>query len=229
MKKIIVLGVLAVVMMQSCKKIKEDDVEPYKGKNYFPVNTGHEVIFDVKNIMKSSVTGLWDTAAYQVKEVSTGTYTDPEGRLTQTIERYIDNDTTSGFVLYKTWAASLLTSSAHRVEDNIRYIKLIFPQSTSNVWDGNSLNTLGQKNYHYAELHVPLTVGSLAFDSTCTVVQADDSTVFGGTIKDVNYNVEQYATNVGLIYKINMHITYTANDTIQSAAIYTETIKSYIE
>ena len=40
---------------------------------------------------------------------------------------------------------TLTTSRAEREEDNIRYIRLGFPISSTITWDGNAFNTLGEE------------------------------------------------------------------------------------
>lgn len=224
MKFHIPLMLLLMAVSPACRKTGNGDVEPYKGKDYFPVNSGHEVTYDVVDITKDQTTGLWDTLSYQVKEVIAGSYTDADGRETKRIERYMKNDSTAGFVLYKIWAANLLTSTAHRVEDSIRYIKLNFPQNAGVTWDGNSLNSLADRFYRYTELHVPLTLGALTFDSTCTVLQFQESNAF----QDALF-LEKYATNVGMIYKINKEIIKGGTTDTIWARIHTETLVSFVK
>lgn len=215
-------------MINACKKDNSEE-EPYKGRNYFPTNTGHELIYNVDLITKSSFNGRWDSINYKIKEVITGTYLDNEGRETQRIERYIKNDTATDWTIYRVWAANLLTSSGQRVEENIRYIKLIFPQNLNQSWNGNVQNTEGERFYKYTGLHVPFSLGSLSFDSTCSVLQFEDTTFI-----NANYYLERYATNVGMIYKINKDIKYNycglpSCDSILEAYIYSETLESYIK
>ncbi len=218
----LLLLMLSLLCAIGCKKIKKEDEEPYKGRTYFPVNVGHEVVYEVEKVTKSATTGISDTVHYQIKEITTGTYIDSEGRSTAQVDRFIDS-TGSGFIHLNTWAANLLTSTAHRVENSIRYIKLIFPMEVNHNWDGNGLNTLGGRYYKITNMHIPLTQGTLAFDSTCTVLQYNDSSA-----THWNYYVEKYATKVGLIYKINQDLQYdAAGDSILSGTVYTETLVSY--
>lgn len=211
-------------LLISCSKIPKDDVEPYKGRNYFPVNTGHELVYDVEKITINSAIDLWDTVHFQLKERITGSFTDSLGRQTQILERSVKNDTTAGeFDPYQTWYSCLLTSTGHRVENNIRYIKLTFPQNISQYWNCNSLNSFGERYYRYIKLHEPMVMGSLSFDSTCTVMELKDSSATRAW-----YHMEQYATNTGLIYKINQDINFVNNGNDTTGTIYRETLNSFI-
>lgn len=223
MKNLLLLVILiSLGFLSACKKIPKDDVEPYKGKSYFPTNTGHELIYEVESIKKNQISGQWDTAFYEIKETITGSFIDSVGRETQIIERYIKNDTTSNFVPYKTWAANLLTSTAHRIEDNIRFIKLVFPQNPGGYWDANSLNNLGVRYYRYTALHEPSNLMGLAYDSTCTILQFADS-----SLTQNKYYLEKYATKVGMIYKINQELTFDLTGAPINGFIYKETLVSH--
>lgn len=223
MKNILILVLfISFLWTTGCKKLNEGDIEPYKGKSYFPVNVGHELIYNVEELTRNQTTGTWDTTHYLVKEIITGTFTDSAGRETQKIERYIKNDTFLSFTLYKTYSGNLLTSTAHRVEDNIRYIKLYFPQYLDKNWDSNGQNSLGGQYCKYIYLHQPLTQAGLSFDSTCAVLQLIDST----TAKS-KYYLEKYAAKVGMIYKINQELHYDLNGTMTTGSIYKETLVSY--
>lgn len=220
----LILLVTILISLSGCKGIKEEDIEPYKGKSYFPVTVGHELIYSVKHLVLDEFTGTWDTADYKIREVIESTYKDLENRETQRIERYIKNDTTNGnFVIYKVWAANLLTSTAHRVEDNIRYIKLTFPQNIGQTWNANSLNSLNAQYYKYTALHEALSLNGLNYDSTCTILQLMDSDLTKNLFQQ-----ESYAAKVGMIYKINQDIRYGGGGQVTSASIYTETLDSFI-
>lgn len=229
MKKYIVLGFFSsLLFLQACKKDNAIE-ESVLQRDYFPVNVGHELIYDVEYITKSGFSGIWDSSLYQIKEVITETYLDNEGRETQRIERFIKNDTSTTWTIYKVWASNRLNETGERVEDNIRYIKLNFFLSLNKGWDGNSKNTLGLRTYQYTSMNEPLTLGSLTFDSTLTVLQFEDSTLI-----NANYYVEKYASKIGMIYRENKDINYNfcgnpSCDSIIDAYIYKETLVSYIK
>jgi hypothetical protein len=227
-KLLLVTGCCFLLIIQACKKDNSTE-DPYKGYDYFPVNTGHELTYNVDFITKSSFTGLWDSTHYQILERIDSTFLDGEGRETQRIERYIKNDTTPDWTIYKVWTANRLLNSAQREEDNIRYVKLSFPQYTTNEWNGNAENNLDPQNYKYTSIHVPFSIGSLNFDSVSTVLQYEDTTLINS-----DYYMEQYATNVGMIYKINKDIKYNicglpSCDSITEAYIYQETLVSFVK
>jgi hypothetical protein len=120
-----------------------------------------------------------------------------------------------------------------RQEDNYAYLKLVFPMSLNETWNGNAENTIGTWNYQYTTLHIPLTINGNHFDSTLTVFQQKDSSLQG-----YQYYFEQYATGVGLIHKVvidwstsgSNYLSFTAPPLIDSATtgtiFYSETYLS---
>jgi hypothetical protein len=212
---------VAMFCIISCKKDKP--VPPLNwGYNYFPNNVGHYVIYNCDSIVLDKFTGKTDTFLYQIKEVIDSIYPDNTGRPTQRIVRYKRPTDTSSWVLQKVWSGNLTTTTAERVEDNIRYVKLTFPVKANAVWNGNVDNTIGEWDYQYTALDVPATVNSVYFDSSLTVLQLSN---FNG-LQLQNYK-EQYARNFGLIFK---QVIDESADSIYgrytSGVIYTETYVS---
>ncbi len=200
---VILLSIFCIAFI-SCKK--KEYTAPYFGYDYFPNNVGHYVIYECDSIVvnpyKATVPRL-DTFKYQIKEVIDSIYNNNQGQPTQRIVRYKRADSltntlpwSSILVPEKVWTGTLLSNMATRLEDNYNYIKLVFPMSANEIWNGNALNTIGTWNYQYSALNTPATVNGHTFDSTLTVMQQNYSSFF-----QYQYYYEQYATGVGLIYK----------------------------
>jgi hypothetical protein len=186
------LSIVIALAFIACKKDKPINV--YEGYDYFPNRVGHWVIYNVDSMYFSGF--KWDTSIYQIREVIDSFYTDNTGRRTQVVNRYKRMGDTGIWVYQKSWTANLTPTEALKKEDNITYAKLIFPVSTTSTWNGNAFNTSPDWEYSYTTVNSPLTVGGTYFDSTLTVLQyADDNSIWH------KYYIEQYATNVGLIYK----------------------------
>jgi len=228
--KLFALTTCILFSIHGCKKdneVREQGIS----KEYFPVNPGHEVVYDVELITKSSFTGLWDSSYFSIKEVIASTYLDNENRVTQRIERFIKNDTTPDWTIYKVWAANRLSTSAERYEDNIRYVKLNFAPGLGKECNGNSQNTMEPWMYRYSAIDQPGSLGNLYFDSTLTVIQFEDS----NAVFLWDYT-EQYATGIGMIYKENRELEFIPSlspcdscDNIEEAYIYRERAVSFVK
>lgn len=94
-------------------------------------------------------------------------------------------------------------------EGNVAFVKIRFPLTNDNVWDGNAFNTLGKDEYTYRDIHKRAEVDGMSFEKTITVEEEanDDRIVFRDERKEV------YAQDVGLVFRELIQLHYcTAND-----------------
>jgi hypothetical protein len=182
------------IALGSCKR---EIVTPIDvGYGYFPTNVGHWVLYNVDSTYYDSFyNGKATRYHYQIKELIQSTFLDLSNRPTQRIERYETLDTIPTF-LKNVWVSNLTSTDAEKVEENERYIKLIFPVTSTQSWNGNAYNTLGEMDYQYGNVNVPYALNGLSFDSTLNVIQDNDS-----NLVSVQNESEMYAKHVGLIYK----------------------------
>lgn len=228
MKKIIILFVAFVTLIISCKKDKSD-ASRFTGYSYVPDNIGHEVIYDVDSTIKNDFDGLWHYNHFQIRELIADTFTDIQGRPTLRLERYKRLTPNDNWVIYKVWTANKTSVHFEKKEDNLSFIKLVYPPLSTGEWNGNALNNLDALNYKFSSINVPATYNSFSFDSTLTVLQYD----YRDFIDTVHYE-ERYATGVGMYYKVQDSINIESNgdpksDTIYYRRLYTEKIVSFIK
>jgi len=139
----------------------------------------------------------------------TDSFPDNEGRLVYRIERFERKDDTEEWRVNDVWTAAVTDRQAERIEENLRFIKMVFPVSdNTNPWDGNKyidenlvISVAGEsififKNwlYEYREIGVPFEVNGLNFDDVVTVYQADEENFI-----ELRSSYERYARGVGLI------------------------------
>lgn len=190
------------IVLLSCKK---DEVVPEKldlGYDYFPVKIGQSLIYDVDSIAYLQPSGDTIIEKFRIKESIESIYKDNQNRDTYKLVRYkkkyqvgVSYDQLD-WLLQDVWSVNLTSTTAEVNEENRRFIKLIFPIEKNSTWNGNAQNNLGEWIYKYTEVHQPLTLNGLRYDSALTVTQKKESTA----IYYKNYT-EQYAKGVGMIYK----------------------------
>jgi hypothetical protein len=83
-----------------------------------------------------------------------------------------------------------------QVEEDLRYIKMIFPVEEEEEWNGNAFNTIEAWDYLYEAPETPRTFGTQSFDNTVNILQRD---VFN--FVEYEKAFETYAYNVGLVRK----------------------------
>ncbi len=215
MQKVIGFAIILLIVISgsfSCKK--KDELPPDLGYNYFPNQVGKYVIYDVDSFYYNdfNVPLTIDTFKFQLKEKIQSTYLDNQNRTTLRLERYVRyyNPTipysSLPWVLRDVWAANRTATTAEKVEENERYIKLAFAVKQEQEWDGNAQNTLGAQTYSYEFINQPRTFGGTAFDSVLQVNQKDESSLVG-----VDYRIEKYAKRTGMVYKQFIYIQSQPN------------------
>lgn len=225
MKKIVAV-ILLIFAIASCKK---DSTLPSvdMGYQYFPINKGHWIIYDVDSTVWDDFFPLEDsrhdsTFKFQLKELTESVFNDNTARPTERIERYKKYDTGNWFIK-NVWFTNRTNTTAEKVENNTRYLKLTFPVRKSIAWNGNIYNTQEKQDYIYKEVNSPFTVNGISFDSTLTVLQKVDTS----SLIKKEYAIEVYAKNVGLIYKKQYTKETQINGTIVKGLEYIWKIKSW--
>jgi len=199
-------------------------------------------IYDIVGGNNVSVT----VNSIQVKEEVTDSFPDNEGRTVFRIERFERNDESEEWRIKDVWTAAITERQAERTEENLRFIKLIFPVSeNTNPWDGNRyidentvISVAGEsiiifKNwlYEYHEIGGSLNVGPFTFDDVVTVYQANEKNLI-----ELRRSFEQYAKGVGLVNRkieildtqcIDPCSTQTWAEKAEKGFIVEQTIREY--
>jgi hypothetical protein len=203
----------------SCKK--EKDPPPDMGYDYFPETPGKFVVYDVDSFYYNDVTSTIDTFRFQIKEKIQSTYADNQGRPTLRLERYVKyhNDTVAynsmPWTLKDVWAANRLATTAEKVEENVRYVKLAFPVRKGQEWNGNAQNVNGSQTYSYLFFDQPRNIGGTAFDSVLQVNQYIFETIISR-----DYFIEKYARRIGMVFKQSIHVESQANPAWANTTLY---------
>ena len=187
----------SIILFFGCKKSNTESVNYYY--SYFPLEVDAWIEYDVFDIIHSQLGS--DPAVYQLKEITTEEFLDNEGRLTYRVERYWRDDSNANWSIKDVWYSNKTTTTAEKVEENVRFTKLIFPINTAKYWDGNAFNNLEEWEYYYDSLHKPKLINNLSFDSTITVIQRDNQNV-------VEYEKvkEIFAVDIGMVYKSHIDL-----------------------
>lgn len=215
--------IIALALLYSCSK--DNSVVSNLGYSYFPTNVGHWVEYEVDSIVVDDFNQTIDTFQFQIREEIDSLFVDQSGELTQRLERYKRQTASDPWTIHKVWTSNRTNTMAQKTEDNFRFIKLVFPVNLFTKWNGNAFNTKDEAEYEYTEVHSPMSLGGLNFDSTLTVTQVIDT---NGLISNV-IELEKYAAQVGMIYKeqTDLEFDFSFQDSITGGFVYKETITGY--
>jgi hypothetical protein len=204
--------------LYGCKKDKAVTKIDF-GYNYFPLDTGSWIIYDVDSIVYNTNTGNTDTYFYQIKESVTSSFTDLEGNTAYRIYRYKRNDTTqNNWTIKDVWSARTTASQALKNEENIHYIKLIFPVKENSNWNGHGYNDLYEAEYSLESVDITKVINGVSIDSVAHVVQLLEDNFIEYKLKE-----ESYARNIGLVKKVDIYL----DKQNEGGYEYTETLNSY--
>jgi len=181
----------------SCKK-NDSTATVDSTNNFFPVDIGHTWIYDVDSIGYDDNTGatvIDSSHHYQYKETITENFIDAEGKPAQRLSRFYRKNDSDTWVSANNWVISRDNLRAQKIQENIRFVKLVFPLKVTSFWDGNMFNNFGADTYFVDDFDQPATVNGVYYDKTLKVRR--DSAV--NAIEEIR-QFEIYARNIGLIY-----------------------------
>jgi len=213
---IVLFCCIAALSITSCHKDDSSNDAPFD-YGYFPMQVGDSLIYNV-HVRDSDLIDV--DSSYQLLERVESIFDDNEARPTFRLERYVRTNDSSPWSIYKVWTANLTTALAEKKEDNITFIKLIFPVEKNATWNGNAKNIYMNDDlgdYQITGLDQPLSLGTLNFDSALTVTQLNADNLI-----ESRYYIEQYAKGTGMVYKEQI-------DSLQNNSGYKKKIHAYSE
>jgi hypothetical protein len=195
------------ILFYSCKK---DTAVIDVGKNYFPLTAGSYIEYDVDSTYYNDfyIPTKVITTKFRLKEKIQSLYNDNQNRLTARLERYVkyyDASTPYDAIPWKlkdVWVENNTATTAEKVEENVRFIRLIFPVKVNKSWNMNNQNFLDAKDITYKSVDAADNIGGIAFSSVLQTV-VDDG---GGILTARNYFTEKYAREIGLVYKQEINV-----------------------
>ncbi len=189
--------ILAVTLI-GCAEDESIETLYISGYSYFPLESQSYFIYEVDSIFHQNPNpgseGIHDTAQYFLKEVIGKTFLDAEEKESYEVLRYKRDSVHHDWQLTNVWFARLNPNNAERVEDNKRYIKMGFPITPDQRWDGNAKNVLEEWECEYDSIQVAKVYDELSFPNTVQVTQRD----FKTAVND-EFVFEIYADGVGLV------------------------------
>lgn len=217
MKKLIRFTLLfgcVILSLQSCKD--ESTIEDFQvdfGYEYSPIAIGkywdYQVDSTTYDIGTSENIIVLNSTTY-VREMITDTLTDNIGRLAYKVERSERSSLDGAWEVKDIWMTVRTEQQLERLEENLRFVKMVFPIKTGLAWDGNqfidettAITVAGEtievfKSWEYEVDFVgePVAVSNELYDDAVQIIQADNENLI-----ELRYSKEQYVRDIGLVYK----------------------------
>ncbi|HMN33379.1 MAG: hypothetical protein IT215_03060 [Chitinophagaceae bacterium] len=232
-----VLLIISVMSLASCGKqvIPASGVE--LGKEYYPIQVGHFIEYAVDSIKYNDFNKSIDTISYELRDEITSEFQDDQGRASFLVTQYKRMTPNEGWLNNMTYYITPTDFNIEIIENNIRFVKLVYPVKTNTKWDGNvyvasqtpELSWYHNWVYSYTNINEEYHTGYIHFPSTVTVNEANeyagDST--NNLYSTRTFSRERYAKNVGLISREIVNWEYQENIKFRKGFILVYRAKSY--
>lgn len=195
---------IALLSSIGCRSVDSGPVSA--GYDYFPLETGRYIIYDVTEYQYSLTATIPVQRAYQIKEVVGASYADVTGQKAYPLLRYRRLAEGQPWRTDSIWSARLVDSEAVRTENGVDFVKLRFPLGDRLRWNGNHYNAIGEDEYEMRNSGQPYRVSDKQFSETVTVVAQEDSTLLSQ-----DKRIDIYARQTGLIYKERLQLQYCSS------------------
>lgn len=200
---LVALPVVLCLLLTGCKD-NTDSTPVAFNYEYYPLDSGKYVVYQVDSISSYRQDFKKDTASYQLMEVIGDTFYDNQNELSYEIDLYRRPNSSSPWTYDRKWYVKRTATNLQKVEDDIRFIKLVFPAKEDESWNGNIFipasadpyNDFENWDYHYTTVDVPTTINGFNLDSTLEVSGIEDENF----IKRRLFK-ETYAKHIGMVYR----------------------------
>ncbi len=221
----ILFAALMTIAYVSCKKADEVPAPIGPTSDYFPLERGKYVIYNVDSTRWDDTFCVKVTRAYQVMYTVADTFTDNQGRLSYRINTRIRRKPTDTWKVQDVFYVTNTGATLEMVYDNLRFIKLTFPVREGNTWKGNSLiptedpkfSYFFDWDYRYDQVDVPYSTGEVEYKDAVIINHVDRAVnspeVFPNDPASRTYSQEVYAKGVGMIYREYIRWTYDPQTT----------------
>lgn len=196
---------IVLVVIFSCKKDKEDPVD-FKYE-YTPTTIGQYVVYDVMEVFHDDAVLIHDTIYYKLKEKIESSFTDDQGRPSLRIERFKLDTASGNWEISDVWHSTRTTTRYEKVEEDERFIRLVFPVKEGTEWNGNAYNSLDEWEYENTDVDVARSYNGLNFSNTTRVEHINEFNF----VQRI-YSFEVYAKHIGLVSKYYKNLTIDGFD-----------------
>jgi len=196
---------LAVILLISCGDETIEVDGTVSGKEYFPIEEGREWVYSSDSIVYDENVGIIDTLTGFIRERITKVEGDAF-----VIERSFKKNEDDTWEISDIWSGRLENTRAIRTEENLSFIKLIFPPALNKSWDGNALFDQNveiviageplrpYQGWDYQITAVDGTYNNemISTDDVIDVLQVDEESFI-----DRRYSLERFARDIGMVEK----------------------------
>lgn len=189
------IWVIGLGLMMACGESELETDLDRLGSAYFPMSVGEYRIYEVEETNYYLVGS--ETASYQLIEEVVDSTIVSSIEVKYKLHRSKRANDTEEWKLDSVWNTSVNATRILAEENNVAFIKLVFPVQNGEEWDANIYNSRSSEYYRYADALLDTTVAEQVYTSCLKVIQSDLGQDLIG--RDDRYEV--FAEDIGLIIK----------------------------
>ncbi|MEM9850041.1 MAG: hypothetical protein AAF847_19275 [Bacteroidota bacterium] len=199
------------LLLFACQEETLPAAELNAGYDYYPLEVGKYITYQVDSILYDPTDGriVRDTSSVQMRESITKSFPNESGVMLYEIERAERQNEQEAWEVKDVYSTYRTDFQAVRTEENLRFLKMVFPLNRGNNWEGIDFDKdiiveiAGEeveifKNWEsvVTKVNEPLSIGNFSFEETTTVELARDTNSI-----ELRSAFEQYAKGIGLVYR----------------------------
>ncbi len=145
------ISICLVIFLFSCEEDPAFE-ESVFGYDFFPIEEGAYLIYEVDSIVYNGFTRDTDTYHYFLKEEIGSPLNQTDTELHFELLRYTKAKESDEWSLQERFSIARDRYEGRRTERNKKYTQLIFPVVEGQQWNGNQYNELGERNYEISAI-----------------------------------------------------------------------------
>ena len=211
MKNVYILFIGIFLIMYSCgDNVTEELDDSIYGYEYLPLDVGFTWEYQVDSILiiQGGNSNIISSSFVQEKVVEL--ISEESSSKTYRLERSIRSDQDSNWKLRDVWQISKDDTKVIKTEENLRFIKLVFPAVKGVKWDGNTFFDASKLfdvasnevaiyqdwNYKVEEVEIEKTYNDILYSDVLRLSHVDEESLISR-----RFSEEYYAKDVGLVYR----------------------------
>jgi hypothetical protein len=198
------------LIIAGCKKDNNNNFSVNYMYNYYPIDSGHSIIYNVDSVTFSydGIDHIRDSSNYQMQAFFGDTIHDLMDSVNFRVYYATRlNSSLNWGTPYGTYGLRTMTN-LQAVENDLRFIKLIFPPQLGETWNGNLyIGTLPSDpndpyftfqgwQYLFENCDTTIVIGNQTYNNCVVVSEVNNITFTSKTVR-----TEVYAPNVGMVYQ----------------------------
>ncbi|MBK8514924.1 MAG: hypothetical protein IPL55_01135 [Saprospiraceae bacterium] len=230
MKYVYFLILLTGFLFFSCTNEKESVDQSTFGYEYFPVSSGKVWTYQSDSIIYLSGGAKRDSVRSFIQEEIGDMYTDASGNQIFKIYRSFRRNNSDNWERINTWTVSMDNTSAVRTEENLKFIKLVFPFKKGLRWQGNAfldpdiyIEAGGENIQAYKNWKSKIEATDLDYNFKGNTIKTVKVNLVSDTsIIDLRKVTEYYGQGIGLVRKEMTILDTDGNNPSQSWELKTK-------